>query len=113
MCGNLGETLIRAVDRVSMQGGNTRNVDVRVERAIPFQMAQREARATFSLEVFYLNRKNLIDVKNSYGAVAGPAPSCRVPIPISITVFFGNTTSFPRATKCKYTDSPAPYAPIV
>ena len=36
------------------------------------------------------------------GAEEGGRPSaCRVPIPISIAVFFGNTTSFPRATKCE------------
>jgi outer membrane receptor protein involved in Fe transport len=58
-------------------GGNFRNVDVRVERAIPFKMSQREARATFSLEVFNLfNRKNVIDVNNIYGAgdLVGPEP---------------------------------------
>ena len=44
----------------------------------------------------------------------GPAePSRWRPIPISIAVFFGKTTSCPRAMKCAYTDIPAPYAPIV
>jgi hypothetical protein len=55
--------------RNTYQGGNFRNVDVRAERAIPFKMSNREARATFSLEVFNLfNRKNVIDVNNIYGA---------------------------------------------
>src|SRR5215469_16355575 len=35
-----------------------------------------------------------------------------VPIPISIAVFFGNTTSCPLAKKPEYTDTPAPYMPI-
>jgi hypothetical protein len=63
--------------RNTYQGGNFRNVDLRVERAIPFKISQKEARATFSLEVFNLfNRKNVIDVNNIYGAgdLIGPEP---------------------------------------
>jgi hypothetical protein len=47
------------------------------------------------------------------GATLSPFSACRRrPIPISIKVFFGNTTSCPRAMKFEYTDTPAPYAPI-
>jgi hypothetical protein len=63
--------------RNTYQGGNFRDVDTRVERAIPFTLSNREVRATFSLEVFNLfNRKNVIDVNNIYGAadLVGPVP---------------------------------------
>lgn len=63
--------------RNTYAGGNFRNVDLRVERAIPFKVSGREARATLSLEVFNLfNRKNVIDVNNIYGAgdLIGPEP---------------------------------------
>ncbi len=63
--------------RNSYQGGNFRDVDTRVERAIPFNVSNREVRATFSLEVFNLfNRKNVVDVNNIYGAadLVGPVP---------------------------------------
>lgn len=63
--------------RNTYQGGNFRNVDLRVERAIPFKISQREAHATFSVEIFNLfNRKNVIDVNNIYGAgdLIGPEP---------------------------------------
>jgi len=63
--------------RNTYQGGNFRNVDLRVERALPFKISQREARATLSVEIFNLfNRKNVIDVNNIYGAgdLVGPEP---------------------------------------
>ncbi len=63
--------------RNTYQGGNFRDVDTRVERVIPFTLSNREASATFSLEVFNLfNRKNVIDVNNIYGAadLVGPVP---------------------------------------
>jgi outer membrane receptor protein involved in Fe transport len=63
--------------RNSYQGGNFRDVDTRVERAIPFTVSGREVRTTFSLEVFNLfNRKNVIDVNNIYGDgdLIGPVP---------------------------------------
>ncbi len=63
--------------RNTYAGGNFRNVDLRVERAIPFKISGKEARATLSLEVFNLfNRKNVIDVNNIYGAgdLIGPEP---------------------------------------
>lgn len=63
--------------RNTYQGGNLRDVDTRIERAIPFTVSNREVRATFSLEVFNLfNRKNVIDVNNIYGAadLIGPVP---------------------------------------
>ena len=40
--------------------------------------------------------------------VSCASPSFLVPMPISMAVFFGNTTSFPRAMKCEYSDIPAP-----
>jgi carboxypeptidase family protein/TonB-dependent receptor-like protein len=85
--------------RNTYQGGNFRNVDLRLERAIPFKLSQKEARATFSLEVFNLfNRKNVIDVNNIYGAgdligaeprrfgdgVQGPIPVLQFGTPRSI-----------------------------
>ena len=63
--------------RNTYQGGNLRDVDTRIERAIPFTVSNKEVHATFSLEVFNLfNRKNVIDVNNIYGAgdLIGPIP---------------------------------------
>jgi len=63
--------------------------------------------------------KEILSMLTSRPTVAGSVLSCcaapifLVPIPISNAVFLGNTTSFPRAMKCEYSDIPAPYAPIV
>ncbi len=70
-------------DRVGLLGRNTyagdvlRNVDIRVQRDIPFELSQHQVKTTFSFEVFNLfNRVNVLDVDNIYAAgdLIGPVP---------------------------------------
>jgi hypothetical protein len=70
-------------DRVGLLGRNTyqgdvyHNIDLRIQRDIPFTIAKSEAHVNFSFEVFNLfNRANVLDVNNIYGApdLVGPEP---------------------------------------
>lgn len=70
-------------DRVGLLGRNTyqgdvyHNIDMRIQRDIPFTIAKSEAHVNFSFEVFNLfNRANVLDVNNIYGApdLVGPEP---------------------------------------
>ncbi|HXE89824.1 MAG TPA: TonB-dependent receptor [Terriglobales bacterium] len=70
-------------DRVGLLGRNTyqgdvfHNIDLRVQRDIPFTVSNSEAHLNFSFEVFNLfNRANVLDVNNIYGApdLIGPEP---------------------------------------
>ncbi len=70
-------------DRVGLLGRNTyrgdafHNIDLRVQRDIPFSISKTEAHLNFSFEAFnLLNRANVLDVNNIYGApdLIGPEP---------------------------------------
>lgn len=70
-------------DRVGLLGRNTyrgdvfHNIDLRVQRDIPFTISKSKASLKFNFEVFNLfNRANVLDVNNIYGApdLIGPEP---------------------------------------